>query len=101
MPSKTLKQSLKRTFSPNASTTRQQQQPSAVLDGRMSFSSDCSTLMNVDLPTYESLKFQQPIPVVAEDDMLDPEDMAWGPPPPMRLQNWTLPMFSRKKSSRS
>ncbi|PPQ69485.1 hypothetical protein CVT25_002048 [Psilocybe cyanescens] len=81
-------------------TSRSNKHSSSLYDGRMSFNSDSSTLLNVGIPSYPTKLASSKNGRVTEDDMLDPEDRAWGPPPPMNFK-WSLPKFSRKSSSRS
>ncbi|PPR03472.1 hypothetical protein CVT24_012684 [Panaeolus cyanescens] len=78
------------------------QTSSPIYDGRMSFSSEVSTLIDVQLPSYSSSTYLPKYEdcVIVETDMIDPEDQAWGPPPPSSYK-WALPKFSRKRTQQS
>ncbi|KAF5312754.1 hypothetical protein D9619_002474 [Psilocybe cf. subviscida] len=81
--------STKRTSRPRTHTV------SAVRDGRMSFESDTSTLINVGLPMSKALpKYDN---AVIQVEMIDEEDQAWGAPPSSGFK-WNLPKFASRKS---
>ncbi|KIM38114.1 hypothetical protein M413DRAFT_447894 [Hebeloma cylindrosporum] len=61
--------------------------------GRMSFSSDTSTLLNID--PSNSVPIINKVNQIVEAEALDLEDQAWGSPPPSDY-NWLLPRFARR-----
>ncbi|KAF4612435.1 hypothetical protein D9613_004371 [Agrocybe pediades] len=82
-------------------SSRSQKRSSSVYDGRMSFSSDTSTLLNVELPSYYPTYSPPKYVQVIEEEMLDPEDQAWGSPPATNLKWLRLSRKSKSKSKSS
>ncbi|KAF8164410.1 hypothetical protein BJ912DRAFT_258720 [Pholiota molesta] len=80
------------------SSSRSKKHTSALYDGRMSFSSDTSTLLSVDLPISGAHAKTLPKYDDALVEMIDEEDQAWGPPPTTAFK-WALPKFSSRRSS--
>ncbi|CAA7264985.1 unnamed protein product [Cyclocybe aegerita] len=54
--------------------------------------------VNVSFPAGSMRTLPKTNEAVPEDDMLSPEDQAWGRPPPTNYK-WAIPKFARKKTA--